>query len=76
MWKELFDHQNELLKEMKEGYEQKISEFEDKLKNMEEKDKDFKELRIKTELESRKKKPNEFEDCSIMKRLGKVSEKV
>ena len=42
---------------MKEGYEQKISEFEDKLKNMEEKDKDFKELRIKTELESRKKKP-------------------
>ena len=43
---------------------------------MEEKDNDFKELRIKTELESRKKKPNEFEDCSIMKRLGKVSEKV
>ena len=41
-------------------------------KNMEEKDKDFKELRIKTELESRKKKPNEFEDCSIMKRLEKV----
>ena len=39
---------------------------------MEEKDNDFKELRIKTELESRKKKPNEFEDCSIMKRLGKV----
>ena len=30
---------------------------------MEEKDNDFKELRIKTELESRKKKPNEFEDC-------------
>ena len=28
---------------------------------MEEKDNDFKELRIKTELESRKKKPNEFE---------------
>ena len=39
---------------MKESYKQK-SEFEDKLKDMEEKDKGFKELRIKTELESRKK---------------------
>ena len=29
---------------------------------MEEKDNDFKELRITTELESRKKKPNKFED--------------
>ena len=29
---------------------------------MEEKDKDFKELKIKTELEKRKKKPNKFED--------------
>ena len=29
---------------------------------MEEKDKDLKELRIKNELESRKKKPNKFED--------------
>ena len=37
-------------------YEWKVSEFEDKLKNMEEKDKSFKELRIKNELESRKKK--------------------
>ena len=39
---------------MKESYKQK-SEIEDKLKDMEEKDKGFKELRIKTELESRKK---------------------
>ena len=63
LWKDLYDKQNELLKEMKESYEQKISEFEDKLKNMEEKDKSFKELKIKTELESRKKKtPNECED--------------
>ncbi len=29
---------------------------------MEEKDKDFKELKIK-KMESRKKKPNKFEDC-------------
>ena len=29
---------------------------------MEEKDKDFKELKIKTELEKRKKMPNKFED--------------
>ena len=29
---------------------------------MEEKDKDLKELRIKNELESKKKKPNKFED--------------
>ena len=55
MWIELFNHQNELLKEIKERYEWKVSEFEDKLKNMEEKDKDLKELRIKNELESRKK---------------------
>ncbi len=47
---------------MKERYERKISEFKDKLKNMEEKDKGFKELRIKTKLENRKKKPNKFED--------------
>ena len=39
---------------------------------MEEKDNDFKELRIKTELEKRKKKPNKFKECWIMKRLGKV----
>ena len=47
---------------MKERYERKVSEFEDKLKDMEEKDKGFQELRIKNELESRKKKPNKFED--------------
>ena len=40
MWKELFEHQIELLKEMKESYKQK-SEIEDKLKDMEEKDKGF-----------------------------------
>ena len=40
---------------MKESYKRRVSEFEDKLKDMEEKDKGFKELRIKTELESRKK---------------------
>ena len=41
---------------MKESYKRKVSEFEDKLKNMEEKDKSLKELRIKNELESKKKK--------------------
>ena len=56
MWIELFNHQNELLKEIKERYEWKVNEFEDKLKNMEEKDKSFKELRIKNELEKKKKK--------------------
>ena len=38
---------------------------------MEEKDKDFKELRIKNELESRKKKPNKFEDGCDNETLGK-----
>ncbi len=48
---------------MKERYERKVSEFENKLKNMEEKDKSLKELRIKNELESKKKKPNKFKEC-------------
>ncbi len=38
---------------------------------MEEKDKDFKELRIKTELESRKKKPNKFKECYDNETPGK-----
>ena len=56
---------------MKERYEWKVSEFEDKLKNMEEKDKSFKELRIKNELESRKKSQMSLRTIAIMKRLGK-----
>ena len=60
---------------MKESYKQK-SEFEDKLKDMEEKDKGFQELRIKNELESRKKSQMSLRMVAIMKRLGKVSEKV
>ena len=75
MWKELFEYQIELLKEMKESYKQK-SEFEDKLKDMEEKDKGFKELRIKNELESRKKSQINLRTVAIMKRLGKVLAKV
>ena len=71
MWKELFEHQIELLKEMKESYKQK-SEFEDKLKDKEEKDKGFKESRIKTELESRKKSQINLRTVMIMKHLGKV----
>ena len=38
---------------------------------MEEKDKSFKELRIKNELESRKKKPNKFEDSCDNETPGK-----
>ena len=38
---------------------------------MEEKDNDFKELRIKTELEKRKKKPNKFEDSCNNETPGK-----
>ena len=61
---------------MKESYKRKVSEFEDKLKNMEEKDKDLKELRIKTELESRKKSQINLRTVAIMKRLRKVFAKV
>ena len=43
---------------------------------MEEKDKDFKELRIKTELESRKKSQMSLRTVAIMKRLRKVFAKV
>ena len=41
-------------------------------KNMEEKDKDFKELRITTNLESRKKSQINLRTVAIMKRLRKV----
>ena len=61
---------------MKESYKRKVSEFEDKLKNMEEKDKDFKELRIKNELESRKKSQLSLRTVAIMKCLGKSIWKV
>ena len=39
---------------------------------MEEKDNDFKELRIKTELESKKKSQINLRTVAIMKSLGKV----